>query len=85
MVFHCPLFSYARNTHMHNINFFIDFVQTTKRQFVYATVTDEKIRDGLINYVDKQTELCKIVTKNFEDFTKIGFDSVMKKGNICKP
>lgn len=70
---------------MQNVNFFIDFVQQTKKQFVYATVTDERVSAGLINFVDKQTELCKIITKNAEDFSKIGFDNVMSKGNICKP
>jgi hypothetical protein len=70
---------------MQNINFFIDFVQQTKRQFVYATVSDERIRDGLLNFVDKQTELCRIITKNTEDFSKISFDNATSKGNICKP
>lgn len=70
---------------MQNINFFIDFVQQTKRQFVYATVSDERIRDGLLNFVDKQTELCRIITKNAEDFSKISFDNATSKGNICKP
>lgn len=70
---------------MQNVNFFIDFVQQTKKQFVHATVTDERVKCGLINFVDKQTELCKIITKNFEDFSKIGFETTMCKGNICKP
>lgn len=69
---------------MLNVNYFIDFVQETKRQFVRSTVTDERIKAGLLNFVDKQTELCKIVTKNFEEFSKIGFDNI-SKGNICKP
>jgi hypothetical protein len=70
---------------MQNLNFFIDFIQQSKRQFVYATVTDERIKDGLLNFVDKQTELCKIITKNLEDFSKIGLNNIMSKGNICKP
>jgi hypothetical protein len=56
----------------------IDFIQSTKKQFVNATVTDERIKQGLYNFVDKQSELCKIITKNFEDFTKITLDD-------CKP
>lgn len=70
---------------MQNVNLLIDFIQHSKKQFVYATVKNECIRDGLINFVDKQTELCKIATKNIEDFSKIGFENIMSKGNICKP
>lgn len=70
---------------MYNVNFFIDFVQESKKQYVRAVVSDARIKDGLINFVDKQTELCKIITKNAEDFSKIGFDNVMSRGNVCKP
>ena len=70
---------------MLNINYSIDFIQETKKQFVRSTVSDERIKSGLLNFVDKQTELCKIVSKNFEEFSKIGFETVMRKGNICKP
>jgi hypothetical protein len=69
---------------MNNVNFMIDFIQSTKKQFVNATVTDERIKQGLYNFVDKQSELCKIITKNFEDFTKITLDGC-KVSNICKP
>jgi hypothetical protein len=69
---------------MNNINFMIDFIQNSKRQFVNATVTDERIKLGLNNFVDKQTELCKIITKNIEDFTKIAIET-NKVSNICKP
>ena len=70
---------------MLNVNYFIDFVQETKRQFVRSTISDEKIKAGLLNFIDKQTELSKIVTKNFEEFSKIGIDAITSKGNICKP
>jgi hypothetical protein len=69
---------------MSNVNFMIDFIQSTKKQFVNATVTDERIKQGLYNFVDKQSELCKIITKNFEDFTKITLDDC-KVSNIHKP
>lgn len=69
---------------MLNINYSIDFIQETKKQFVRAVVTDDRIKTGLLNFVDKQTELCKIVTKNFEEFSKIGFENI-SKGNVCKP
>lgn len=69
---------------MSNINFTIDFIQSSKKQFVAATITDERIKKGLYDFVDKQTELCKIITKNTEDFTKIMFENC-KMGNICKP
>jgi hypothetical protein len=70
---------------MQNVNFLIDFIQQSKRQFVYATVTDDRIKDGLLNFVDKQTELCKVITKNLEDFSKISLDNIMSKGNVRKP
>ncbi len=62
----------------------IDFIQNSKKQFVSATVTDERIKTGLYSFVDKQTELCKIITKNIEDFTKIALEN-HKVSNICKP
>lgn len=55
---------------MFNINWTIDFIQSTKKQFVDATVTNDIVRKGLHEFVDKQTELCKIITRNFETFTK---------------
>jgi hypothetical protein len=61
---------------MHNINFTIDFIQTSKKQFVNATITDDRIKEGLISFVDKQTELCKIITRNTEIFTKIMFEQL---------
>lgn len=70
---------------MQNLNFTIDFIQSSKKQFVAATVTDERIKKGLDTFVDKQTELCKIIIKNTEDFTKIMFDNTFKGVNICKP
>ncbi len=69
---------------MQNLNFMIDFIQNSKKQFVSATVTDERIKTGLYSFVDKQTELCKIITKNIEDFTKIALEN-HKVSNICKP
>lgn len=63
----------------------IDFIQSSKKQFVAATVTDERVKAGLNSFVDKQTELCKIMTKNNEEFTKIIIDGIIKPANICKP
>lgn len=60
---------------MQNVNFMIDFIQQTKKQFVSATITDDRIKKGLDAFVDKQTELCKIITKNTEDFTRIAFEN----------
>ena len=55
---------------MSNLNYTIDFIQSSKKQFVNATVTNETLKEGLNEFVDKQTELCKIITKNVEVFTK---------------
>lgn len=70
---------------MQSANFMIDCIQSSKKQFVAATVSDEKIKAGLNSFVDKQTELCKIITKNNEEFTKIILDNIIKPTNICKP
>jgi hypothetical protein len=70
---------------MQSANFMIDFIQSSKKQFVAATVTDERVKAGLNSFVDKQTELCKIMTKNNEEFTKIIIDGIIKPANICKP
>ena len=70
---------------MQSANFMIDFIQSSKKQFVAATVTDERVKAGLNSFVDKQTELCKIMTKNNEEFTKIIIDGIIKPTNICKP
>ena len=70
---------------MQSANFMIDFIQSSKKQFVAATVTDERVKAGLNSFVDKQTELCKIMTKNNEEFTKIIIDGIIKPVNICKP
>ena len=55
---------------MYNVNLLIDFIQSSKKQFVNATATNDIIRLGLINYVDKQTEFCKTITENFVVFSK---------------
>jgi len=53
-----------------NLNYTIDFIQSSKKQFVDATVTNDTIKQGLHEFVDKQTELCKVITKNIEVFAK---------------
>lgn len=64
---------------MNNIDFTIDFIQSSKKQFVNATVTNPIIKEGLFSFVDKQTELCKVITKNVETFTK----ELASLPNIC--
>ena len=65
---------------MEFVNSTIDMVQTNKKGFVDATVTNETIREGLHKFVDTQTELCKVITKNADVFTK----ELTKFSNICK-
>lgn len=55
---------------MLNVNWTIDYIQQTKKQFVDATVTNDVVRKGLHRFVDKQTELCKVITDNTVVFTK---------------
>jgi hypothetical protein len=63
---------------MSNLDFMIDFIQSSKKQFVAATVSDPEIKKGLDEFVDKQSELCKIITKNATSFTKIILDNQFK-------
>jgi hypothetical protein len=69
---------------MHNINFTIDFIQSSKKQFIEAVVPDSQIKQGLTKLVDKETELCKTITENVELFAKAAFSN-LKISNICKP
>lgn len=66
---------------MQNVNLLIDMIQDSKKQFVHMTVTNEIVKNELINFVDKQTKLCKIITKSAEDFSRFSFI----RGNICRP
>lgn len=68
---------------MNNLNSIIDFIQTSKKKFVAVTVFDERIKNGLDTFIDKQTELCKIIIKNSEDFTKIALENI-KMSNSFK-
>lgn len=63
---------------MQHVNWYIDFVQTSKKQFVDNTVSNDVIRRGLHDFVEKQTILCKTITKNIEIFTKELLDTTFK-------
>lgn len=65
---------------MEYMNSTIDIIQSSKKKFVDATVTNETIREGLHEFVDTQTELCKVITKNAENFTK----EMTSFPNMCK-
>lgn len=70
---------------MLNINWSIDYIQSTKKQFVDATVANEVLKRGLHEFVDKQTELCKVITKNYAAFSKELSTISFPNSNICKP
>lgn len=69
---------------MLNVNWTIDYIQQTKKQFVDATITNVVIRKGLHAFVDKQTELCKIIADNMTTFTKEMNTVAFPNTNICK-
>ena len=77
--------SFCRRMNMLNINWSIDYIQSTKKQFVDATVTNDVMRKGLHEFVDKQTELCKVITKNYTAFSKELSAISFPNSNICKP
>jgi hypothetical protein len=48
---------------------FIDTVQGSKKYFVSAFITDEKIRKSLNAFVDAQTTFTKQIVKSFTDIS----------------
>jgi hypothetical protein len=48
---------------------FIDTVQGSKKYFVSAFITDEKIRKPLNAFVDAQTTFTKQIVKSFTDIS----------------
>lgn len=69
---------------MQYINWTIDYVQDTKKQFVLGTIQNEAVRDGLLEFVEKQRELTKIIAKNAETMVREATKGVFPS-NICKP
>jgi hypothetical protein len=69
---------------MFNIYWAIDYVQDTKKQFVNSTITNKEIKEGLLEFVEKQRELTKIIVKNSELITRESM-SIRFPSNICKP
>lgn len=69
---------------MFNVNWTIDYVQDMKKQFVLNTVTNEPIRAGLLDFVEKQRELTKIIAKNFETIARESMSTSFPNTNICK-
>lgn len=57
---------------------FIDTVQNAKRFVVNTFVQDEKIKQGLHDYIDAQTEFVKVVANNAVDFTKLTVERTLK-------
>lgn len=70
---------------MFNVNWTIDYIQDTKKQFVLNTITNEPIRTGLLEFVEKQRELTKIIAKNYETIVRETMNSACTGTNICKP
>lgn len=69
---------------MSYINWSIDYIQDTKKQFVISTVENTAIRDGLLEFVEKQRELTKIIAKNFELMSRETMTLSFPNTNICK-
>ena len=57
---------------------FIDTVQNSKKSFVNAFVTEEKVRKPLTAFVDAQTVFTKQICKSFEDVAKYVTDETQK-------
>ena len=63
-------------------NSFIDTVQNSKKSFVNAFVTEEKIRKPLTAFVDAQTVFTKQICKSFEDLTTFATEEVKKASKL---
>lgn len=58
---------------MNLLNSTIDFVQSTKKQFVNTFITDKPTSDALNKFVDQQTEYTKSMSKTMlETITVLG-------------
>lgn len=49
---------------MFNAKMLIDFIQGSKKQFVNATVMNEKVKTGLNQFVDDQTKMTHTIVDN---------------------
>ena len=59
-------------------DYFITSVQNAKRYVVSTFVQDEKIKQGLNDYIDAQENFVKVVSKNALDFTKLAVETATK-------
>lgn len=50
---------------------YIDAVQNSKKQVVNTFVADEKIKKGLVEVIDAQTEFSKTLVKNTLAFSEL--------------
>jgi hypothetical protein len=57
---------------------FIDTVQNSKKSFVNAFITEEKVRKPLTAFVDAQTAFTKQIFKSFEDVSKYAKEEAEK-------
>lgn len=57
---------------------FIDTIQNSKKSFVNAFITEEKVRKPLTAFVDAQTVFTKQIAKSFQDLATFATDEAQK-------
>lgn len=68
---------------MQNFNWIIDLIQNNKKTYVDLFVKDDDVSKLLHEFVDKQTELCYVITKNYDEISKKKYNPLYI-GNLCK-
>ncbi len=70
---------------MFSADTFIDTVQTGKKTFVNTFVTNEKVKDALIEFIDAQADYTKKAAKVSTDvFSRIATESVKQAQEMAK-
>ena len=58
--------------------FYIDLVQSTKRQLTNKVYQDETLNKAANNFIDAQTAFAKMLAKNYIDLSTYSVDSISK-------
>jgi hypothetical protein len=74
-----PTININRRLIMSNAKMLVDFIQSSKKQFVNDVFADEiEIKDGMNKFVDEQTKLTKTIIDNYTNFNRIIFNRMIK-------
>lgn len=60
-------------------DFYIDSLQSTKKNFTNKIITDKTLNKAAQDYIDAQTAFAKMLSKNATDLAKYSVDSLGDK------